>query len=274
MFDARRLKGRLFYVMVAVVIAIGLRGSQSSAASYFPPVPQSGPPLTTVNDTIYRADGTPAQGTLIITWPAFITSGGAAVAAGRTNVTLGAQGGLSVALASNAGSNPAGVYYVVVYQLSDNTVKTEFWSVPTISPANLTTVRTTPGSGIAAQPVSMQYVNTALATKATDSSVVHLSGSETITGAKIFSATPSVPAPVNTGDVANKAYVDTSVANVGAGNFLPSAGGTMTGPLTLSGNPATLVAPATVLYDGVIVAAPAFCTYVLVNAVNMQCSIA
>ena len=39
-------------------------------------------------------------------------------------------------------------------------------------------------------------------------------------------------------------------------------------------NPATLVAPATVLYDGVIANAPGFCTYALVNATNMQCSIA
>jgi len=39
-------------------------------------------------------------------------------------------------------------------------------------------------------------------------------------------------------------------------------------------NPATLVAPATVLYDDVITSAPGFCTYVLVNAANMQCSVA
>jgi len=39
-------------------------------------------------------------------------------------------------------------------------------------------------------------------------------------------------------------------------------------------NPATLVAPATVLYDGVIPNAPGFCTYALVNAASMQCSIA
>ncbi len=39
-------------------------------------------------------------------------------------------------------------------------------------------------------------------------------------------------------------------------------------------NPATLMAPATVLYDGVIAGAPGFCTYVFVNAMNMQCSIA
>ena len=39
-------------------------------------------------------------------------------------------------------------------------------------------------------------------------------------------------------------------------------------------NPETLVAPATVLYDDVIENAPGFCTYALVNAANMQCSIA
>jgi hypothetical protein len=39
-------------------------------------------------------------------------------------------------------------------------------------------------------------------------------------------------------------------------------------------NPDTLVAPATVLYDDVIPNAPGFCTYALVNAANLQCSIA
>jgi hypothetical protein len=39
-------------------------------------------------------------------------------------------------------------------------------------------------------------------------------------------------------------------------------------------NPATLVAPATVLYDDVIGSAPGFCTYALMDAVSMQCSIA
>jgi len=39
-------------------------------------------------------------------------------------------------------------------------------------------------------------------------------------------------------------------------------------------NPATQVASATVLYDGVLAQAPDFCSYVLVNAANLQCSIA
>ena len=39
-------------------------------------------------------------------------------------------------------------------------------------------------------------------------------------------------------------------------------------------NPATEIAASTVLYDGVITSAPAYCSYVLVNAASMQCSIA
>jgi len=39
-------------------------------------------------------------------------------------------------------------------------------------------------------------------------------------------------------------------------------------------NLATLVAPGTVLYDGVITNAPGFCTYALVDSFNLQCSIA
>jgi hypothetical protein len=39
-------------------------------------------------------------------------------------------------------------------------------------------------------------------------------------------------------------------------------------------NPATTIAPSTVLYDGVLSGAPAFCTYVLVNSPGLHCSIA
>ncbi|HWY20884.1 MAG TPA: hypothetical protein VNX26_06650 [Candidatus Acidoferrum sp.] len=39
-------------------------------------------------------------------------------------------------------------------------------------------------------------------------------------------------------------------------------------------NPATMVAPAMVLFDGVLTGAPGFCGYTLVNAVTMQCSVA
>jgi len=245
MFDAgRRPFGRLFYwlVMAMMISGPGLRANGAA------PVPQSGPATTTISDTVFLADGSKAQGNLIITWPAFLTASSTAVAGGMTTVTLGANGALSVALVPNAGASPAGVYYTVVYQLGPGEVRTEYWVVPTTSPANLAAVRTTPGSGTAGQPVSMQYVNSGLATKADDSAVVHLNGAETISGVKTFAAAPTVPAPTSTGQVANKAYVDQSVSNVGAGNYLPTTGGTMTGPITLPSNPASGMQAATKQY--------------------------
>ncbi len=229
MFQTRRPAGRIFYLGLVVVLAAA--GIPLQAA------PQSGPALTSVIDTVYRADGSEAQGTLIITWPAFVSASGTAVAAGALNVTLGANGTLNVSLATNASATPAGVYYTVVYQLGPGEVRTEYWVVPGSSPATLAQVRTTPGSGTAGQPVSMQYVNSALTAKANDNAVVHLAGAETVTGTKSFSVPPNVPTPVGTGDITNKAYVDAAIATVGAGNYLPTAGGAMTGPLTLSASP-------------------------------------
>ena len=191
------------------------------------------PALTTVSDTVYRADGSPASGTLLISWPAFATADSYTVAAGSKSVVLSGSGGLSVQLAPNAGATPSGVVYSVVYQLSDGTVKTEAWSVGTATPETIAQVRTvvTGNSGVSGQFATQQYVNNALA------SVVHLSGNETITGAKQFAVSPILPSPSQAGQAVNKAYVDASVANVGSGSFVSKAGDTMSGPLTLPGSP-------------------------------------
>ncbi len=237
-----RPMGRL--CCLALVVGMVCAMAYAAAAA-----PQVGPATTTISDSVFLADGTPAAGSLIITWPAFVTATGVEVAAGASNATLGANGALSVALVPNAGATPAGVYYSVVYQLGPGEVKTESWIVPaSATPVNLAAVTVTPGVGVAGQPVSMQYVNSELAAKANDSAVVHLSGTETITGVKTFASAPSVPAPVNAGDVASKGYVDQSVSNVGAGNYLPTAGGTMTGPITLPGAPAAPLQAATKQY--------------------------
>jgi hypothetical protein len=193
--------------------------------------------MTNIIDVVYRADGTPAAGDLLISWPAFTTSDNKPVGAGSKSVKLGAGGSFTVELAPNAGATPAGTFYTVVFQLDDGFPKTEFWSVPATSPTTIAAVRATPGTGTTSQLVSRQYVDNAVSGKASDAAVVHLSGSETIAGLKLFAAPPSVPTPVAASDAVNKAYVDSAVATVGSGSYLQKNGDTMTGPLTLSGDP-------------------------------------
>lgn len=201
----------------------------------FASAPAATPAMTTISDTVYRADGTPASGTLLISWPAFTTAAGTPVAAGSTSVTIASGGSISVSLVPNAGAAPAGTLYSVVYRLSDGTTSTEYWSVGTVSPATIASVRTTPGSGTAIQMVTRQYLDSAVSSKANDAAVIHSTGNESVSGAKTFLAPPSVPAPVLPADAANKAYVDAAVSAVGSGNYVNKGGDTMTGPLTLPG---------------------------------------
>ena len=135
------------------------------------------------------------------------------------------------------GASPAGTYYVVVFQLDDGTVRTEYWAVPAISPTTIAAVLTTPGTGLGNLAVTQQYVNAAVANRAIDATVVHLAGTETITGTKQFALPPALPTPAGANDAANKGYVDAAVANVGSGSYVSKAGDTMTGPLTLPAEP-------------------------------------
>ena len=81
---------------------------------------------TTVQGTVYLANGAPGSGTLLVSWPAFTTTTNQAVAAGKTAVQIGSDGFVSVNLTPNLGANPAGLYYTAVFHLSDGTVNTEY----------------------------------------------------------------------------------------------------------------------------------------------------
>jgi hypothetical protein len=132
MFQTSRPAGRIFYLALALVMAScgislhaggvgpawGARAGEDGSAGRPAKAtadavaraafsaPQGGPELTSVIDTVYMADGTPAQGILVITWPAFVAADGTAMAPGSLDVTLGTNGALNVALAPNAGDKP------------------------------------------------------------------------------------------------------------------------------------------------------------------------
>ena len=213
----------VIFLVVALLTALSLSTNLQA----------QGPALTTISATVYRADGTAASGTVLISWPSFQTAEGDAVAAGNLAVTIGPLGAFTAQLVPNVGASPAGTYYVVVFQLDDGTVRAEYWAVPATSPTTIAAVLTTPGTGLGNFAATQQYVNAAVASRALDATVVHLAGTETISGAKQFAVPPALPAPAGANDAANKGYVDAAVANVGGGSFVSKAGDTVTGPLTL-----------------------------------------
>jgi hypothetical protein len=204
MLDARRRPEGRFFCGLGMLLLVwwGLMQVPCAAAA------DAGVATTHVSDTVYRADGTAASGTILISWPAFTTAGAKPVAAGTKSVVLGAGGALDVDLVPNAGAMPSGALYTVVFQI--DVVRTEYWLVGANSPTTLASVRATPGSGLAAPPVSKQYVDSAIAT--------------------------------------NKAYVDSAVAAVGAGSYVAKNGDTMTGPLSLPSDPVASAQAATKHY--------------------------
>ncbi len=205
--------------------------------------------LTQITDTVYYANGSKAQGTLLISWPAFTTADQNTVAAGSLAVVLGADGLFNASLAPTTGSNPAGVYYTVVYQLGDGTNKQEYWAVPatdstTISAVRAKLVPTTQAAQFLTRDVAdTVYVHTnddqtvggtktfvkspavpdahnptdAMNKESADAGYVHANDDQTVGGVKTFAKSPAVPDPANPTDVANKEYVDANSG--GQANF-------------------------------------------------------
>ena len=205
---------------------------------------------TQVADAIYRADGTPATGTALISWPAFTTSNGDAIPAGSTSAVIAAGGALSVQLIPNAGA--IGSYYTVVYHLDDGSVSRQYWVVPaSSSPVKVSAIESTVlPTSVPMQTVSKSYVDTAIAVAVAghslDSSPFTLKAGDTMTGPLVLPADP-----VSAMQAADKNYIDESVAAVAGGlgqklSLGGDVGGTASAPVVtgIQGNPVSATAPA------------------------------
>ena len=177
------------------------------------------PTTTTVQGTVYLANGQPGSGTVYVSWPAFTTASGQAVAADNTTVTIASDGFMSVNLVPNLGSTPAGLYYTAVYYMSDGTTSTQYWVVPVAAEASLAQVQAQLMPAVqAVQTVDKAYVDAAIAAAGLDQ--LTASGG-TLTGPLYLSGDPTQPL-----QAADKHYVDTVFSEA-----VPLSGGSMTGAL-------------------------------------------
>jgi hypothetical protein len=168
---------------------------------------------TAIQGIVYRADGTVAQGTMLVSWPAFTAADGSTIAAGTTTATIAPDGSVNLALTPNAGANPAGTYYTVVYHMNDGTVVKEYWVVPQTATAAISQLRArVVPAAVAQQTVSQQYV---------DASISALQGSLPgsylqLKGGTMGGALKLAGDPTDALEAATKEYVDAH-----AGSQLP-----------------------------------------------------
>jgi len=99
------------------------------------------PPLTTILDQLYRADGTPVNGTLLITWNAFVASDNSNITANTLRVPVSA-GLLRTQLVPTTTALTT-ASYTVMYIVDGKVTNTEVWAVPfSTSPLAVRMVRT------------------------------------------------------------------------------------------------------------------------------------
>src|ERR1700733_2825925 len=85
------------------------------------------PPLTTISDTLFNADGTFFNGVLQISWPAFEASDTSNIAAGTQKIQITA-GNIYVQLVPTTNADSAAIY-TVQYTNFGATQFTQAWAV-------------------------------------------------------------------------------------------------------------------------------------------------
>jgi hypothetical protein len=123
----------------------------AAAAVFSIPVATAQPPLTPIEDILYKADGTRFNGQLEIQWKSFEAADTSNIATHQLNVRI-VNGLLRVRLVPTTNATP-GAHYVVRY-VSDGRIQfTEYWGVPPSTAAvRVREVRLAAAPGIVVSP--------------------------------------------------------------------------------------------------------------------------
>lgn len=179
----------------------------------------AGPTLTTIQDTIYNANGTPYNGLAIITWTPFVAGDTSQIA--TQSVTVNITGGnLMVELVPTTNATPAG-YYSVTFVGSGNNQFTQTWAVPpSTRPLRVQDVLTSPSPSSSSlitgsQPIPESNVIGLLA----DLAARPVAGPSYAAGAAYIDSSGFLEAV--SGSVSDCVHVDGSSGPCGAGGGTP-----------------------------------------------------
>jgi hypothetical protein len=118
------------------------------------------PPLTTISDTLFNADGTYFNGVIVVSWPNFEASDTSNVAAASQTVTIN-NGILYVQLVPTTTANTAAVY-TVQFNSFGVTQYGEAWAVaPSAIPLRVRDVLLAPGSVTGSAPAVVTTISIA-----------------------------------------------------------------------------------------------------------------
>lgn len=116
------------------------------------------PPLTTISDTLFNADGSRFNGVMAISWPNFEASDTTAIAAETENIPI-TNGILYIQLVPTTNADTAAVY-TVQYTSLGSTQFSQAWAVPPSNiPLRVRDVLLPPGSVTGSAPAAVTSIN-------------------------------------------------------------------------------------------------------------------
>jgi hypothetical protein len=131
----------------------GIRRWLLGVALVLSPVCFGGPTLTTIQDSLYKADGTPFNGVAIISCTSFVAADSSNIAQQILRVPI-VNGNLYVQLVPTTTATPSGTY-TVQYNADGRVAFSEQWAVPpSASPLGIQDVRVSSGTVVSPPAVT------------------------------------------------------------------------------------------------------------------------
>ena len=184
---------------------------------------QSG--LTTIQDTLFDADGARYNGTLFIQWSTFDTTNPGTIIQQSQTVQV-VNGNLLVQLAPNISATPPANLYTVLYQSDGDQQYTETWSVPvSATPLKVAQVRTGSGTGGGGGTVGGLTGGTGTVTEASVTNLVSDLNARPIKGPGFGTNAVAV--------IDQNGQIETAAGNPGDCVFVDGTTGPCSAPVTL-----------------------------------------